>query len=794
MRLTGTARKALAAGSRVLGAIKGGRRPTVLELEGLRGRVEVVTDAWGVPHVYADSAHDLFFAQGYVTARDRAFQMDYNRHAASGRLCELVGNKELPWRELTVHLKERTTLDVDVLLRTFGLRRAAEASLGLHSPEARGILEAYAGGVNAFFNKQKRSLEHRILRAQPPPWTPVDSLLMVRAIAFELNFAWRAVLLGALIDAAGVPDDLARRLWPHFPEGGPSIVDKQAMAQLARAHAADRQAADAALGFGNAAGVGSNCFAVAGSHTASGDALLANDTHLTLTAPVPWHEVHLEGGGFELHGYALAGLPGIAIGRTPQHAWGMTAGLVQDLDLFAERLDGERVLTPSGWEPLERRDETFVVREEPSVVRPIYSSKHGPLLESVATQAPAGHRFAISWTGHLPGRDLDSLLGVWKARSFQEFEQSLSHHVCPTFNVTYAGKDGRVAYLLAGVIPKRKRMTPLKPLPGWTGEWDWEGKVPYAENPRLIDPPQGFVITANNRVAPDSYPYELGGLFEPPERFTRITERLAALGDKVVFEDMVSIQGDDFSDWGLRAREALVTAAGGKQALNPGGKALHQSALEQWLAWDGRAQVGSAGAAIGYTTAWTAGRMLARRLAGEDAALGFLELASFICQPVLDLVAASPRLREVGVDVPALVREAFEHAVDLCRVAMGDDPAAWRWGELHPLVCKHRFHSTPLGPFFSIGPEPAPGGPDTVNRGDLDGANSFRLRVGPAMRFVVSARDRDRAGTILPGGQSGDRLSPHYDDQLPLFLEGRLKPAPVSREAITGARELLLPR
>src|SRR5690606_26801389 len=157
-----------------------------------------------------------------------------------------------------------------------------------------------------------------ILKAKPGPWTPVDSLVLIRAIGFELNFAWRSILLGALLDAAEVPDDVARLVWPHVPRGAPSIVDRAAVAQMAREHLFDREAADVALGFGNAAGVGSNCFAVAGSHTVSGEAMLANDTHLTLTAPVPWHEVHLVGGGLDLHGFALAGMPGIGLGRTPR--------------------------------------------------------------------------------------------------------------------------------------------------------------------------------------------------------------------------------------------------------------------------------------------------------------------------------------------------------------------------------------------------------------------------------------------------------------------------------------------
>ncbi|MBI3178837.1 MAG: penicillin acylase family protein, partial [Deltaproteobacteria bacterium] len=340
MRLHGPWRSLFNLVTRPLRSSGRSARETSLALAGLRGRVEVLTDRWGVPHIYADSPHDLFFTQGYVTARDRLFQIDYNRHAVSGRLCELVGRRVLPWRDLTVHLKDRTTLDVDVMLRTFGIAEVARESLRLHAPETRDILSAYAAGVNAFIAQNRPSWEHRLLRIELRPWEAVDSLLMVKGIGFELNYGWRAVLLGALLADHDVPEDVARVIWPHFPQDGAPILKRGQWRTVAREMLATHKAAEQA-GLGGISGVGSNCFAVAGSRSKNGDALLANDTHLALTAPVPWHEVHLEGGGFSMHGFALAGVPGVAIGRTPHFAWGITAGLVQDCDLFLEQIHPE---------------------------------------------------------------------------------------------------------------------------------------------------------------------------------------------------------------------------------------------------------------------------------------------------------------------------------------------------------------------------------------------------------------------------------------------------------------------
>jgi penicillin amidase len=530
--------------------------------------------------------------------------------------------------------------------------------------------------------------------------------------------------------------------------------------------------------------VGSNSFAVAGSHTCDGDALLANDIHLTLTAPLAMHEVQLVGGGFDLHGFVIPGIFGVAIGRSPWLSWGITAGLVHDLDLYAERLhprDSSRYLTPDGWHSFFERSEVFRIRGEEEEVRRVAESRHGPLLETVATEAPAGLRFAVAWTGQRPGRDIDALLGMWRARNLSDLDAALRHHVCPTYNLVVATADGRVGRILAGVIPRRRVGTPLRPLEGWTGAWDWKGVVPWEENPRLLDPESGIVVAANTEPAPAGYAHELGGLFEPPYRFERIHARLAALGHGVAWEDLAAVQLDELSVWGAAVRDLLLEVVGGVDGLARGGR--ERTAAELWRDWDGRASPSSPGAAVAMLVAHTAGVELVCRLAGDEAAFAWAELGALSSATLTDLPTVLPRLAVLGIDAADLVRHSFMVAVEECSNAMGPDVTAWRWGDIHPILCVHRFHGTPLGGLLDIGPEPAGGGPDTVNRGGV-GVTGMRLTAGPAMRLVVSARNRDRAGTIMPGGQSGNRWSPHYDDQLVDFLAGRLKGAPVSRQCV----------
>lgn len=763
-----------------------------IRLAGLTAAATVGTDRWGVPHIDASHERDLFFAQGYVTARDRLFQMDYNRRAARGRLCELLGRKPLPWRKLTVHLKERSTLDVDILLRSFGMEQAAQVSFARLSERARVILEAYAAGVNAWIERAEPTLEHRVLGVDVAPWEPIDSLALIKGIAFELNYAWRAILLGGLVERAQLPPAVARLLLPFFPSDGSPIVARGHWGEAASQLAGSTLAAQA-FGIGSPPGAGSNCYAVAGSHTVDGAALLANDTHLQLTLPVAWHEVRLRGGEFDLHGFSLAGVPGIGIGRNPHLTWGITAGLVQDLDLYLEELSPDRMQyrTPLGLTPLAVREEVYRIRGEADVHRPVYSSHHGPFLETAATQ-PDRYGLAVCWTMHQPAREFDALVGLWTAQDGAGVREALRHHGCPTFNVTVAGADGRIAYHAVGMIPRRRTGTPMRPLEGWTGEWDWQGIVPYEENPSEVDPARGFIVTANNRIGPWDYPHELGQLFEPPDRFDRLMHCLKELDQRVTFADMVRLQTDVKALWALEVRAALLAAVGGPVGLGCDRQTLAYAAAVTWTQWDGEAGSTSPGASLGYLVPYLFAQRVLRRLVSEEATMAFLELSSFGGATIVAMVHAGELLASVGVDVAAEVRGAFAEAVERCRNAVGEDCSRWTWGAMHGLVLRHRFHDTPLGKFFSIGPEPIGGGPDTVGRGDFNFNISVDMRLGAAMRIVANARDRDQAGTAVAAGQSGDRRSRHYDDQVDLYVHGQLKTAPVTRTDF-ARRERLMP-
>ncbi|MCK5690302.1 penicillin acylase family protein [Myxococcota bacterium] len=752
-----------------------------ITLKGLRGQGEVITDSWGVPHVHADNTYDLFFLQGYATARDRLFQMDFNRHAATGRLSELVGRRPVPWKKIFAHFKDKDILDFDIFVRAFDLEGVSQKSLLMHSDESLEILQAYADGVNRYIEENGPTLEHRIVGFKPKPWRPVDSLVLLRVIGFELNYSWRAILGSEILANAGFPADILQTMWGFGEAPDVSIVsDADRLKQLGEL-AALAHGAHSALGTGDAPGLGSNCFAVGANLSATGHPILANDTHLRMTTPSPWHEVALFGAGHELRGFTLGGAPGIAIGRSKDHAWGITAGLVHDLDLYAEKIDPnnpKNYLTPDGSEPFEVRKEVFNVKGQGTVERDILVTRHGPVLDSLATTPKGDECISFKWTGQRPGADLEVLTGAWKARSFDEFREAMGKHICPTYSVSYVGDDGELGYALVGDIPIRKKDTPLRILPGWTNDWEWEGLVPQNENPYLKNPSKDYVVTANARPVGADYPYELGHVFEPAARHRRLIHLLETHEGKISAEDFQKMQLDDYSAWGLQVRDYLLPLI--ETSVRAPVGSLEAAALEVWRSWDGYTSIDSQGATLGITLPYYFGRKLITELSSDEAVLTWLEMASLTIEPLVRLLEHPDELAKAGVDLGAIALDAFSEGLSELIGLLGSDVGTWKWGQLHQLSPPHALDGSPLQGLYNMGPVPAAGGPDTVNRGDISMTDSFNMRVGAAMRMVVECGPDARMQTVLPGGESENRFSDHYDDQLALFLSGGLKKAAAS--------------
>ena len=549
----------------------------------------MIRDEHGIPQVYADTPEDLFFAQGYVQAQDRFFEMDFRRHVTAGRLAELFG---------------RDALETDLFVRTLGWRRVAEQELALLSPDTLQALDSFAQGVNAYLEDRSGgeiSLEYAVLGFNgldytPEPWTATDSLAWLKAMAWDLGGNMQDEVDRSLANA-----ELTRRqvdeLYPPYPyDENTPIVDQggivdgvfeqdatgnstrlpkrpsppygvDALRALAGAASAS-EPLSRLLGVG--AGVGSNAWVVSGAHTSTGAPILANDPHLGATMPSVWYQMGLhcnvvsEDCPYDVTGFTFAGLPGVVIGHNAHIAWGFTNLYPDTQDLYLERvLDDDNVLYDGRRVPLEVREETFeIAGEEPETIT-VRVSRHGPLISDVSDElsmagvtAPVprrapyrgfGYAVALRWTALDPGRTADALFAINQATNWDDFRDAARSFEVPSQNMVYADVDGHIGYQAPGRIPIRRSGNGTWPAPGWVSTYDWTGDyIPFDALPNLFDPDEGYIVTANQAVVGDEYPYFLSDNYDYGYRAQRIRQ-LIREGETLGQEDMLEIQLDTYS-------------------------------------------------------------------------------------------------------------------------------------------------------------------------------------------------------------------------------------------------------
>ncbi len=510
-----------------------------LAAPGLQAPVEIVRVEPGVPHIYAKNAHDLFFAQGYVHAQDRLWQMEFNRIVGQGRLASLFGEG---------------ALEIDRIMHVLGLAKAAERDWQVLSPDTRAALTAYADGVNAYLSTHRGRLpiEFTVLGVEPQPWKPVDSLTWGKMMALNLSQNHPFEILRAhLIAKLGEP--VARRLMSPYPSTGPVIVPPGAHGfagfptpRAERTRLALLPGLSMISGIGQA--WGSNGWVVAGSRTASGRPLLANDTHLGLQLPSVWYQIGLHGGGYDEAGFSFPGMPFVEIGHNRRIAWGITnlCGDVQDL--YIEKLDDakhpRRYQYQGQWRDLVLRREEIAVKGKPAVVLEVPETLHGPIINDAISELKGSPPTALRWPAFGGTRLVDALAALNRAEDWKSFHQALEAWETPSVNFVYADMDGHIAYQSTGRIPIRAAgHQGLVPVPGWDGRSEWQGFIPYEEMPKSVDPPSGFIVTANNKVVGDDYPYFIAYDMADPYRAQRITDLLAA-GHKFTLAGLRAIQAE----------------------------------------------------------------------------------------------------------------------------------------------------------------------------------------------------------------------------------------------------------
>jgi penicillin amidase len=750
-----------------------------IQVAGLSGPAEVIRDKWGVPHIYAENEHDLFFAQGYVHAQDRLWQMEFNRRTARGTLSQVLGE---------------ATLGIDRFMRTLGLREAAERDYAAMDDSTRALVEAYAQGVNAFVeaHRKRLPLEFTILGVDPEPWTPVDSLSWGKVMALSLSGDYSSELLRARV-IAELGTEAAQRLMPPYPDGAPVIVPPEARsyAWLREAQLSSRDTLEAALGESRAEW-GSNNWVVHGSRSATGMPLLANDTHLGLDMPSVWYENGIHGPGLDSVGYTFPGVPSVVIGHNGRIAWGVT-NLGPDVqDLYMERLDDPVRPTKyefkGEWRDLEIRYETIEVKGQKPVSLKVLETHHGPIINRIAGDLAGAELLALRWTALDTGTLFCAVKLLNRATDWDSFREALSYWDVPSQNFVYADVSGNIGYQTPGNIPIRSAdHQGLVPVPGWTGDYEWQGFIPYDELPSVLNPPAGFLATANNKVVPDDYPYHLGYGWAAPYRAQRITDLLAA-SDQVSIEDMRDIHAQTYS---LPA-EALVPYLLKTEPQTD----LEASALALVADWDLSLEADQPAASVYQVWYWFLVKNTLRDELGDDLfdTFGSSHITTMMSlmpdpeDPWFDDVRTSQM--ETRSDV---VARSLSNAVEWLSQELGDAPHAWAWGRLHTKTFIHQ----PLGQSGIRLVENLFNSPTIAARGDgftVDAAGfSFRkpyaMGGGVSQRYIADLSDLDNSRIIHTTGQSGQLFHEHREDFIPLWQNVEYHPMLFGRQAVEDHAE-----
>ncbi|WP_207478978.1 penicillin acylase family protein [Arenibaculum pallidiluteum] len=748
-------------------------------IAGLSAQVEIIRDAEAVPHIFAETEQDAYFALGWLHAQDRLWQMEMQRRLGAGRLAEVIG---------------APGLRPDRMMRTLGLYRRAEASLEALSPDFRRALDSYAAGVNAWLAARGGPLpvEFQLLRITPEPWRPADSLVWGKLMALQLGANMRRELLNARM-ARELTVEQVRDLDPDAPRDWPTTL---AAALDGIDFAAFTLDGMPSLGPSTA----SNEWVLAGSQTATGKPILANDPHLGLGAPVLWYLARIEAPGLSLTGGTVPGAPLHLLGHNGKAAWGLTTTGGDVQDLFVERLDpGDpgRYLTPTGSEPFATRTETIRLADGSEETLTVRETRHGPVVSDLDIAAdpppPEGHVLALAWTG-LSERDTtaEAIFRLNRAGSWDAFRDALRIFQAPQQNFAYADAGGTIGFVAAGTVPVRRAGDGTAPVPGWTGEFDWTGTIPFDALPQGVNPPSGSFVNANNRVVGPGYPHLIAREWDDGWRAARIEQVLGA-GRNHALADSERLLADTLSLPALLLQPLLTrTAPRSDRAAR---------ALALLRDWDGRMDRNRPEPLI--FDWWL--RELNRALYADETGELFGALwqlrPSAVARMLTERQGWCDDQRSVGTveTCAAILSASLETTLDALAARHGPNLAAWRWGLEHRAALENQVLARVpvLGRLYDIGVE-TDGGNFTVNRGAFvlrDEAAPFAHTHGAGYRAVYDLADLSRSLFVIATGQSGNPLSPHYADFVGRWAAGRHVTIAGSREALAarGQRTLLIP-
>jgi penicillin amidase len=799
-----------------------------IQVEGLDAPVDIYRDKMGVPNIYASSLHDLFFAQGYVHAQERFWQMDAWRHIGSGTLSEMFGKRRV---------------DTDAFLRTLGWRVTAEQEYEGLDAESKAIVGSYTAGVNAYLKDHDTtalSVEYAVLGLLSPdykiaPWTPINSLTWGKAMAWDLRGNMdeeiqRAVLLKTL-----TPEQVAE-LYPAYPQDHPVIVNKiggsasSAEDQLPEVaanlelptsdlqHLADQVTAlDAILG-PKGDGIGSNSWALSGSRTTTGMPLLANDPHLSIQMPSIWFQVGLhckpqsDVCPFEVAGFSFAGVPGVVIGHNDKVAWGFTNAGPDVMDLYIEKVNPEnpnQYDVNGQWVDFETRQEKINVVGGDAVDLTIKLTRHGPVISEVygplkneggpkdkefepfkdraGIPLPANYVIALRWTALTPSTPFKAIWGFDKAQSWEDFRDAARNFHVPAQNLLFADVEGNIAYQMPGDIPIRAKGDGTLPVPGWTDEYEWTGFIPFEDLPYTFNPEEGYIVTANNQVPPSGYPNFITHDWDYGFRAQRIVDMIQNAPGKIDIAYIQSMQGDDFDANGAAYVPLLMQLS----HLN------ENEAKAQYLLkdWDYQAHADSSAAAV-FNSFW---RHLLQNTFNDELPERYWPAGGSRWNEVMRHLGASSGWWDDKTTTDKvetrddIVRTSFGEGVSELEKMFGRDVSKWKWGEMHVSTFRNgTLGQSGIGPIealFNRGPYPTSGGAAIVNATSWSVKDGYETNWLPSMRMIVDLGNLNNSVTVHTTGESGHAYHKHYDDMTPMWANIQYYPMLWNETSVTQNTE-----
>tara|TARA_B100000029_G_scaffold43439_2_gene40262 strand:+ start:4863 stop:7262 length:2400 start_codon:yes stop_codon:yes gene_type:complete len=742
------------------------------QLPSLKEKVDVFTDQFGVPHVFAKNEDDLFYVAGYIAASERLFQLSTVALAVRGELASVFGDD---------------LLSSDIYLRTWRIHDTAKKMVSFMKPANKKIFETFCDGINTRIDEVRSDppIEFKILGIDPPYWDPSVVAGYARMMAHEMQGAWKPEIVYAAV-ASYFGEEKLKELIPDYDGSMPTIASetfkdlKPAMDHIL----ADEFTLRDLFGERNA-DIGSNNWVVSGDLTATGKPLLANDPHLAYSQPPRWFEIHLKGGRFNTSGVCIAGIPIPVIGQNENVAWGFTNSMVDDVDFFVETIhpdDSTKYQWGDQWRDIEFVEETIPRKDGNDTTITIRMTHHGPIISDIHGLLKGRDvAMSMSWTGHWITTEMDAWVKLNTMKNWDDFSKGVKLFGVPGQNIVYGDDQGNIGWRPAVYVPIRKKGFSLMPRPGNDPSYDWQGKVPYEEMPFLYNPPKGYISTANNKTIGSDFPYYISGLWADPSRAEQIVRRLDAMENMTV-ADMKSIQLDHTSPFAETLVPYLLAVETGKEIGNVA------RAFQFLNEWDFVEDVDSEAALVFHATL----RNLTLNIYGDELSLlgkNYLEaytgLKYLVHRKLREVLATGESswidnitTKDHIETLDEIITRSIIDAVNELEDTYGVNVSNWKWGDAHALSHKHMLSDvTFINWLFDldVGPYRSGGSDKSPNAGGYSFNRPYRQTAGASMRRIVDFGNMNETQFIIPTGQSGVPSSPHYRDQAEMYHSGEYR-------------------